>query len=50
LFLKASNVIALCAGHHAKTEGEPDGERDPAKYIATKFRDWAQGGKVVEVN
>jgi hypothetical protein len=50
LFLKASNVIALCANHHAKTEGEPDGERDPAKYVATKFRDFAQGGRVVEVN
>jgi hypothetical protein len=33
-----SNVVVLCKAHHHKGQGEPDGERDPKKYVPTRFR------------
>lgn len=35
LFTTPSNVVCLCKRHHHKSEGEPEGKRDPAKYVAT---------------
>jgi hypothetical protein len=49
LFTVPSNLIALCDGCHAKTEGEVDGKRDPAKYVPTRFG-FAMTGGVKEVN
>jgi hypothetical protein len=49
LFTTPSNVVALCDGCHAKTEGEVDGKRDPEKYVATLYG-FAMTGGVKEVN
>jgi hypothetical protein len=35
LFTTPANVVCLCKRHHHKVAGEPDGKRDPEKYVAT---------------
>ncbi len=44
LFKVPSNVVCLCKRHHHKSEGEPEGKRDPALYVPTLEGYGATGG------
>jgi hypothetical protein len=43
-FKDPANVVALCKHHHGKTAGEPEGVRNPTKYVPTQYGFAATGG------
>jgi 5-methylcytosine-specific restriction endonuclease McrA len=44
LFTEPANVVCLCKHCHTKTQGEPEGKRDPQKYVPTMAGFGATGG------